>query len=122
MFNISLARINLYLDTLKRSGTKWIGLQFYFLLLWCTSKVYKIVQHWNEFIEVVALIEIDKSIRYHEGTESGHEAYNWIIYLLNVKNTLNRFHKGCLTSSVWGRCWSSILTLFGLLTSSLSFH
>jgi hypothetical protein len=60
MFNIALERAHIYLDSLRRNGTQWIGLQFYFLPFLCATKIYKFVQHWDEFEEIISWVHMLK--------------------------------------------------------------
>jgi hypothetical protein len=88
MFNTTLARKNLYLDSLRRNQTTWIGVQFHFPLPWCTKKFYISIHRWNEFNEIVVWVEIEKQWGYHEEIDSWNEDCNWSHLPAGLHHTL----------------------------------
>ena len=48
-FQASLFREALYLNALHCNGTHWLGLWFYFPLIWCSKKTYAALDFWDEF-------------------------------------------------------------------------
>jgi hypothetical protein len=63
MFHVASTRTHLYIDSLRRNGTKWLGLRFHFPLLWCALNNYRSVQHWNEFEEIATWVEVECCLR-----------------------------------------------------------
>lgn len=70
-------KANLYINSLCRNGTKWLGLRFYILLLWYRRKNYSAPEQWDEFIEMTTWMEVDRCLGFCSKIGVGHPSYSW---------------------------------------------
>jgi len=75
-FRMVITRSQFYINSLKRNGTKWLGLTFHYLLIWCGGKIYKIDALWNEHEETVVWMEVDNNFDLHANILDGHPPYS----------------------------------------------
>lgn len=77
LFNFSMARAELCVDSMKRNSTRWLGLIFHYPLIWCPARVYRITLQWDEFNEFAQWTQVDWTLGFYTSEVFGHPPYNW---------------------------------------------
>ena len=60
-FRLEITRSNLYVNYLRRIGTQWLGLVFYYPPIWCSSLQYRVTQLQNEHQDTTISSKVDKN-------------------------------------------------------------
>ena len=74
-FNKTL-RTKRYLQCLKICGKQWIGIKFYFSLIWCASQKYRYCYSWENSKDESFWENISRKYGYYEMAEVIHCSYN----------------------------------------------
>ena len=108
-FRLTVTRSNLYVNSLRRLGTQWIGLMFHYQPIQCRIIQYRVTNLWNEHEEVTIWEEVDKNVGFHTKTSDGNPSYNW-------SQLHNEFmERGHAICSVQGNVGSLICSYFAMI-------
>jgi hypothetical protein len=92
-FDISLSRVSLYINSMKRNENWWIGLKFNYPLIWCSTQQYKARFHWNNMEEIALWRQVDRNLGFFHETTFGHSTYNFIMYTWEFHRKNNIVHE-----------------------------